>query len=235
MRYLALATDYDGTLAQDGRVAVETWAAVRRLRQSGRKILLVTGRELDELRGVCPHVDLFDVIVAENGGLLFHPGTGEETALAPAPAADLVRELRERGVEPLSVGRTIVAAWRPHESTILEVIRVQRLALHVIFNKDAVMVLPVGVNKASGLQAALRHLELSEHNLAGIGDAENDWAFLSLCRCAAVVSNALPELKETADLVMPGDHGRGVVELIDALLADDLATVANSRRPFRRS
>ena len=40
------------------------------------------------------------------------------------------------------------------------------------------MILPSGVNKASGLQAALQALGLSAETVIGVGDAENDHAFL---------------------------------------------------------
>jgi energy-coupling factor transporter ATP-binding protein EcfA2 len=66
---------------------------------------------------------------------------------------------------------------------------------------------------------------LSAHETVGVGDAENDHAFLTLCEVAAAVSNALPALKERCDLVLDGDHGAGVEELIDRLLADDLASL----------
>ena len=103
-------------------------------------------------------------------------------------------------------------------------IRELGLELQVIFNKGAVMVLPAGVNKATGLTAALEELNLSPHNAVGVGDAENDHAFLSLCECSAAVANALPPVKETADITTRADHGgAGVVELIDQLIADDLA------------
>ena len=46
MRYLALACDYDGTLAAGGRVAQETLAALTRLLASGRQLILVTGTEV---------------------------------------------------------------------------------------------------------------------------------------------------------------------------------------------
>jgi hydroxymethylpyrimidine pyrophosphatase-like HAD family hydrolase len=123
------------------------------------------------------------------------------------------------------VGHAIVATWRPHEQTVLEVIRDLGLGLQVIFNKDAVMVPPSGVNKASGMLAALDELSLSPHNVVGIGDAENDHTFLALCECSAVVSNALPSLFERADYITTKDHGAGVEELISMLLADDLASV----------
>ena len=63
----ALATDYDGTIARDGRVDDATLAALRRLRASGRLLVLVTGRELGDLFATFDYCDLFNRIVAENG------------------------------------------------------------------------------------------------------------------------------------------------------------------------
>src|SRR5262249_11536305 len=159
---------------------------------------------------------------AENGALLYQPGRNEARLLAPAPPDAFVQALRERGVAPMSVGRAIVATWHPHETAVLEGIRDQGLEMQGIFNKDAVMVLPSGVNKASGLAAALHEMGLSPHEVVAVGDAENDHAFLSLCECSVAVANALPSLQEHADWVTKGDHGAGVVELIDALVEDDL-------------
>src|SRR5207247_234345 len=138
-----------------------------------------------------------------------------ERPLADPPPARFVARLRERGVAPLTVGRSIVATREPNEATVLEVIRELGLELHVIFNKGAVMVLPSGVNKATGLAAALGELCLSAHNVVGVGDAENDHAFLAACECAAAVANALPALKEHADLVTRGRRGAGVAKLVD--------------------
>ncbi len=222
MRYLALACDYDGTLAHDGRVDQRTLDAVARVRASGRKIILVTGRELPDLRNVCSELERFDCIVAENGALLYQPSTRNEKLLAEPPREEFVQALRDRKIEPLSVGRAIVATRQPNEKAVLEVIRDLGLELQIIFNKGAVMVLPSGVNKGTGLQAALSELQLSPHNVVGIGDAENDHAFLGMCQCAAVVANALPALKEHADIVTAGDHGAGVVELAGMLVDNDL-------------
>lgn len=224
MRYLALCCDYDGTIAHHGRVDEPTLAALLRLRESGRKLVLVTGRELDDLQRVFPRLEIFERIVAENGALLYRPGTREERLLGERPPPAFVDALRARGVEPLSIGRSIVATWEPHEKTVLETIRELGLELQVIFNKGAVMVLPAGVNKASGLRAALEELDISLHNAVGVGDAENDHAFLSICECSVAVANALPAVKEKADIVTRGDHGAGVTELIEELLRDDLAS-----------
>src|SRR5947209_3969356 len=206
MRYLALATDYDGTLATNGHVGEPILAALERFLATGRKLILVTGRELPELLSIFPQINLFERVVAENGALLYRPASKEEKTLAEPPPEKFIEALRQRGVKPMSVGRVIVATWHPHETTILETIRDLGLELQVIFNKDAVMVLPAGVNKATGLSAALKEIELSPHNTVGVGDAENDHAFLSLCECSAAVSNALPMLKEKADINTASSH-----------------------------
>src|SRR4051812_31961607 len=225
VRFVALACDYDGTLASDGQVGDDVLAALRAVRASGRRLVLVTGRELGELQQTFARLDLFDQVVAENGALLYDPATRAEQPLAERPSDAFIAALRARGVQPLAVGRVIVATWHPHEQTILEVIREQGLELQVIFNKGAVMVLPAGVNKSSGFQAALKTLGLSAHNAIGIGDAENDHAFLHACECGVAVANALPMLKERADHVTTGDHGAGVIELTERLLADDLQSL----------
>jgi HAD superfamily hydrolase (TIGR01484 family) len=219
MHYLALATDYDGTLAADGRVDDPTIAALTRFQAAGRRLILVTGRELDELRDRCPRLDLFDRVVAENGALLYRPGDRSERILAERPPDSFVAALKARGVGPISVGRVIVATWRPHENTVLDVIRTTGLDLQVIYNKRAVMVLPTRVTKATGLAAALAELGLDARRVAAVGDAENDHAFLASCGYAVAVANAVPALKEIAALVTRADHGAGVVELIDRLLA----------------
>ena len=103
MRYLALACDYDGTIAHDGRVAETTIDAFVRLRNSGRKLILVTGRELDDLVSIFSRLDLFDRVVAENGALIYTPSTKEEKLFGAGESSihcmTLPRELSYRNGE----------------------------------------------------------------------------------------------------------------------------------------
>jgi hydroxymethylpyrimidine pyrophosphatase-like HAD family hydrolase len=222
MRYLALVSDYDGTLAVDGAVSASTVAALGRLRASGRRLLLVTGRRLDDLFAVFPHLHLFDYVVAENGALVYVPLTRETTLLAKPPPAAFVERLAAAGVDPLDVGQVAVATWLPHHTTVLRVIQEMGLELLIVFNRAAVMVLPSGVNKASGLDYALRKLGLSFHEAVGVGDAENDHSFLERCECAVAVANAVPSVQQRAAWVTRGNAGDGVREVIDELIATDL-------------
>jgi HAD superfamily hydrolase (TIGR01484 family) len=225
MPYTALATDYDGTLARHGVVDPSTIAALDRLRESGRKLILVTGRELEDLLAIFPEIDRFDRAVVENGAVIYHPRTQAVRVLTEPPPDRLIAELTRRGVEPLSVGRTIVATTEPHEHVVLTAIHDLGLEWHVEFNKGSVMVLPSGVTKATGLLPVLKELELPPEQVVAVGDAENDHAFLAVCGCAVAVANALPALRERADVVTTHPNGAGVTELIDRILTDGLTGI----------
>lgn len=228
MRYLALVTDYDGTLTSDDRLSEQVINALKRLRVSGRLAILITGRQLDDLLAVCPCAQLFDLIVAENGAIVYDPASREETRLANPPSKLLIQNLQARGVTPLEIGQVLVATHAPHRATVQDVIWELGLELQVIGNRGAVMVLPAGVNKATGLEYALRELGLSRHEVVGVGDAENDHSFLERCECAVAVANAAPSIKEIAAFVTAAESGDGVIELIDELIANDLCRLQDS-------
>src|ERR1041385_9018372 len=117
MRFLALAADYDGTLAAHGHVSRSTLDALQRFTESGRKLIMVTGRQLADLQAVFPHLELFSRVVAENGALLYDPRSKSQRVLAEPRNLAFVDELRRRGV-PISIGNAIVATWHPHENTV---------------------------------------------------------------------------------------------------------------------
>jgi hydroxymethylpyrimidine pyrophosphatase-like HAD family hydrolase len=230
VRIQALATDYDGTIAHHGTVAQETLAGLAALREGGRCLILVSGRQLEDLQKVGPDLTTFDMVVAENGAVLFDPRRQELEPLAEAPPPALLDALRQHGV-PFDRGHVVVATSVPHDAAVLRAIRDLGIEWQISYNKGAVMTLPAGVTKASGLSAALDRLGLSIHNVAGIGDAENDHNFLRDCEVAAATGNALLAIKQRADLVMRRANGRGVAEFIQRYLLNDLA---GAQRVFDR-
>jgi hypothetical protein len=225
MRFTAVAIDYDGTLAREGLVDSSTVAALQQVVASGRKFILVTGRTLRELLPLFPEATLCARIVAENGAVLYRPATRDQRLLAE-PASPLLTDALKRKNVPLDVGDSIIATVRPHEVAVMEAIRDLGLEHHVIFNRESVMVLPPGVNKATGLAAALDELKLSPHEVVGIGDSENDHALLHASELAVAVASAVPTLREAADWVTAQSNGAGTAEALLALVADDLATRA---------
>jgi hydroxymethylpyrimidine pyrophosphatase-like HAD family hydrolase len=221
-RWKAIATDYDGTLAKDGRVDASTFDALDRARASGVALILVTGREIEDLEVLCPRLDMFVRVVAENGAVLFDPKTRDLRPLAPEASRPFVAALRARGVTPVCVGHVIVSTREANVHRVLEAIHDVELELDVIFNKGSVMILPSGVNKASGLGAALAELGIASDDVIAIGDAENDHSLLAACGLSVAVANAVAPLQLEAHVVTHGDHGAGVTEAVDALLRHEL-------------
>jgi len=219
------ATDYDGTIAEANHVPETTARALERVRATGRKVLLVTGRLLPDLQRVCPDADrMFDAVVAENGALVYFPERREVRRLGDAPEPALIEALRRRGVR-VDVGSSIVATDAPFAEAALSAIRETGVERTLVFNKDALMLLPGGVTKGTGLAAVLATLELSPRNMVGIGDAENDHAFLAMSECAVAVADAVPALRERADYVTRAPASRGVVEFIEEHLLRDLVDI----------
>ena len=148
------------------------------------------------------------------------------------PPDRFLTRLREQNV-PFIAGRGIVATWKAQHQPVREIIQRYRFDLDVILNKGSVMVLSSGVDKATGLQIALDELGLSPEDTVAVGDAENDRTMLAMSGIGVAVANALPEVKEQADVVTKGSRGAGVTELIEQILADDLASYASQGQQQR--
>ena len=226
MRYVALAAGFDGTLARDGQCDERCIEALRALAATGRKLILVTGRELRELLEIFPEARIFDYVVAENGAVMHRPATRESEILAQAPPELLLQELRRRHVTPLTVGSSIVRTVQANEAEVSAALRKLQLDFQLVTNPGALMMLPAGVNKASGVWAALRELGVSRHNLVAIGDGENDLALFEFAEHAVAVQNADPLVKRVANRTTQGAYCEGFLELAHDLIATDLAGAA---------
>jgi hydroxymethylpyrimidine pyrophosphatase-like HAD family hydrolase len=222
MRFRVLACDFDNTLATHGVTADAAVSALRDVAASGRKLVLVTGRILEELLDVFTELDVFDRVIAENGGLLYNPATGGHRLLGPPVPAELVSDLRDANVQPLIIGRVMCATLAASEREVEDAIRRLELDRRLIYNKDSIMVLPAGVDKASGLRAAVADLGESVDSCVAVGDAENDVALLEAAGAAVAVANALDALKQHADIVLDRSNGEGVRLLCQSLVESDL-------------
>jgi HAD superfamily hydrolase (TIGR01484 family) len=226
-----LACDYDGTIAEHGRVSDATARALERVRESGRKVVLVTGRTLPDLRKVTPDCErMFDAIVAENGAVLYRPGTREVRTLGEPPEPALLKTLRRHGVK-FALGMSSIHTTAAAAEAALAAIREAGVERTLVFNRASLMLLPGGVTKGFGLEAALTAMELSPHNTVGIGDAENDHAFLALCEFAVAVADAVPALRKRADYLTRAPGARGVIEFIEEHVLKDMTEL--SRRVAR--
>lgn len=232
MRYVVLAAGFDGTLARDGRCDERCMDALRELSATGRKLILVTGRDLRRLLEIFPEARVFDYIVAENGAVLHRTATRQSEILGQAPPEILLQELRRQHIGPISVGSSIVSTPARHLEAAREVLRKLKLHLdyELVTNDDTLLILPPGIDKASGVIEALRELGVSRHNLVAIGNAQNDLPLLASAEHAVVVSNAAESIKQAADRVTDAEYCDGFLELARDLIATDLAASVPRRR-----
>jgi hydroxymethylpyrimidine pyrophosphatase-like HAD family hydrolase len=225
MRHRVLACDYDGTLATDGVCAPATIVGLERIADSGMRLVLVTGRTREELEAVFDRSDLFDAIVVENGAVVIEPATGEERLLAPRLPGGLVEELQRTGVHPLVIGRVLCSTDVSQRPKLLAAIAKLGIDRQVVRNRDSAMVLPHGISKRTGFEVALRIVDEPPSATVAVGDGENDVALFAAAGVSVAVANAVEVLKERADVVLTQPNGKGVADLVEALLAGDLGAL----------
>ncbi|RIL01428.1 MAG: hypothetical protein DCC71_17715 [Proteobacteria bacterium] len=212
--FQAVAIDYDGTLTngRDDQPSEDALAAVEAARRAGLRVILVTGRILEELRSVFPSVDAwFDALVAENGAVLSIEGVAR--TLAAPVEFELDEALVARGVA-FRRGQVLLATQAAHEPAVWDGIRALGLECQLSRNRSELMVLPTGVSKGSGVAEALADLGVSPHSAVAIGDGENDHALLRSCEIGVAVANAVPGLRRHADVVLEKQAGAGVAEFL---------------------
>jgi hydroxymethylpyrimidine pyrophosphatase-like HAD family hydrolase len=225
--YRVLAVDYDGTLTRGAVPRAEVLEEINQLRAAQMKVVLVTGRILAELRNSFAEVDrYFDAIVGENGAVI-STSEGDRRLVDPVPQV-LEDALVRRGL-PVRRGQVLLACDASHDSAVLQEIHRLGLECQVLYNRAALMVLPSGISKATGLREVLSMLGLTAHSTIAIGDAENDHALLSMCALGVAVANAVPSLQQHADLITLAEDGDGVREVCNGPIFGGEKLIA----PFR--
>ena len=231
MTFRLLAFDYDETVAMQGAIEPPTAEALAAARAAGWKLAVVTGRPHEDLLDRCPEIRLLDFVVDENGAVLYLPASGTVEDLVVPPDGRLAEELARRGI-PFVTGRIVLLTHRPHGQAVAEIIHEQRLPLSIYCNRYAVMVVPQGVSKATGLAAGLKRLAVSPAETIVVGDDENDLAMLRVAGLRVAVANAIDAVKAEADIVLEKHNGEGLAAFIyERLLgAPESLTAARRKR-----
>lgn len=229
MKLAAIALDYDGTTAVNGVFDASVRAAVADVRRMGIAVILCTGRRLADLVRVAGDLTCFDVVVGENGAVLYFPATDRHVRLGRPPAPIVLDMLRQRGVA-VDVGESVVEADAAEAMNIIEVVRTLEQPLMLAFNRGRVMVLPPAMAKSTGLRRALAALRLSVHNTVGIGDAENDHDLLDACEVGVAVEWGSAPLRAVADEVVAGKGPPAVAQFIRRVAAQPRLSAAQMGR-----
>lgn len=226
--YRAVALDLDGTLSRGGPPDRTVLDAMRAVRAAGVHPLLVTGRVLVDLDADLPGlVDEFDAVVGENGGVLAVDGVVQRLAEPVDPR--LAERLHGEGVA-VRRGQVLLACDSSAAHTAFDAVRAMQLDVSLVWNRAALMLLPGGVTKGTGVRAGLAALGLSPRSAIGVGDAENDHALLGTCELGVAVANSVAALSEHADLVLREPDGAGVAALLGGPIVRGAELVPPRRR-----
>jgi hydroxymethylpyrimidine pyrophosphatase-like HAD family hydrolase len=232
--YRLLAFDYDETLAMNGRMHPAAAEALDEARRAGWRLALVTGRTHDRIVEICPHLGLFDLVVPENGCLLHTPASGAVEALAAGPVERLRAALTAAAI-PYFPGRVVTITKRQYERQVRGVLEGDGLAFDCYPNRPAVMIVPRGTSKATGLAVGLARLGVAPEEVIALGDDENDLAMFQAVGLCVAVGNAVEAVRAAAHVVLPVPNGEGVAAFVrDRVLAAP-RTLPDARIPEPRT
>ena len=212
-----LATDYDGTIATEGKVTQEVEKALLQAKQAGYLISLVTGRGFENLLYIFPQVKKFDLAVVENGSILYFPSQEKIEYLGRKPPIEFLAQLMEHRI-PFHQNAIMATVHCRFVEKVKALIDEFKFPLYIMLHKEYGLILPKGINKAKGLEKALLHFHITSNQVIAMGDASNDLDFLDFCGFKVAVGNAEDDIKAKADWIATKEEGLGVVEFIQEYL-----------------
>jgi phosphoglycolate phosphatase (TIGR01487 family) len=219
----AIVTDYDRTVTDlDLHLSGPVLSLLRKFQEGeGVAVVLATGRDLKFVRGIGKELGFMDALVCENGAVLWFPRDDRVVCLGDGSSAKAMLSDMEI---PFEAGEVVVSVKETYEKELRAALGVRGRGLTLEANRGTLMVLPEGIDKASGVRRALAELGRHDAGLICIGDGENDLSLFSMASFKVATAEAVDSLKEAADFVCEGAGSAGVerflLELIEGREAE---------------
>jgi len=205
----------------------------------GLTVILVSGRTHAALAPFVEALGEIDGVVGENGAVVEAPRGRRPVRFGAGTAAAVRRRLRAAPDLAVEFGRVVASVRRAERARLARL--VDGLPVILIDNVDRVMVLPVGISKATGVRIALARMGLGGGRFAAIGDGENDVPMLREAEVSGAVANATAAARAAAHYLCRAPSARGVAEFVRGPLADrwradrgDGRVAPRPREPRRR-
>jgi hydroxymethylpyrimidine pyrophosphatase-like HAD family hydrolase len=213
---MVVALDVDGTLFDGEAVDARAIGAVRSAVAHGHVIVIVTGRPWVDLATVIPEVlRLCTLAVCEHGALMVDVATASTTHLA-APVSESIRQaLASATASPMVVGEATIGLPVGDLEIAESICAAPDSGCYVVVNKDSIAIVPLGCDKGTGLEAAVRHMGLERRRVMAVGDATNDLPMFARADIPVAVANAEPALTATGVEVTSSAFGAGVAEAFE--------------------
>ncbi len=215
MKVLALAIDIDGTITHRDRSL--SCRAVKALRKLRIPVILSTGNISCFARTAAKLIGVSDMVICENGGVVRFSYDGEDIVLGDKKkcvrAAKKLSEYfdlefldEEYRKSEVCIRRTFPAE---EARKIIDGMGVKLLdsgyAYHIVDEK---------ISKGFALKYMAKKIGIDVKNFLAIGDSENDIEMLEVAGIGVAVANADLKLKRIANIVVPGENGKGVEQAL---------------------
>ncbi len=230
----AVALDIDGTITRpDGTIPPESWGAIHKLEKNGVKVILVSGNAICVLLGLKHYSGATGAAIGENGGVILYNSRihvlGSRTDFLERARKAVIEELGDvleesvqnpyRHVDYAFMSRNPGISRRMIAESIEMILKKNGLtSLEVLDSGVAFHIHEIGVNKGAGLEKACELMGINTGDVVAIGDSEVDLTLFEKAGKSVAVGNAIPELKEKADIVLEETYFKGFLRAVDIIL-----------------
>ena len=222
-----VAVDIDGTLTfRDRKLDIAAVGALRKAEDSGLPVVLATGNVLAFAEAAATLLGTSGPLIAEDGGIVFDPASGQEHVLGDRVEADRGLAALEREFGTLQQTRSSAARLtgltlkRTIEAKAAEeLFKREGLNLVAVDSGFAIHIRSPNVNKGNALRKVASLLKVSLVKAAAVGDGPNDIEMLKVAGLSFAVANSDEAVKRVCTRVTDEPHGKGVAEAIKKILS----------------
>jgi phosphoglycolate phosphatase len=216
------AVDIDGTLTENGGgiIHLAALAKLRYLEKLGYNVVYVTGRSSVEAFVLAVFGGTTRIAVGENGGAITI-APQEHKLLASKEKCLQGYELLKKSLDgvqtkPVFPRMTEVVMLRTFDiKEGQKILDEHDLALYLSDSKYAFHINEKGIDKARGLEEALKMLKAEPEQTVAIGDSETDIPMFAACSYSIALGHSEDSVKAKATHTVNGREGAGLVEAID--------------------
>ncbi|MFP8956960.1 phosphoglycolate phosphatase [Natrialbaceae archaeon A-CW3] len=220
-----LVLDIDGTLTRPDGWGIDPHV-FDPIREWDAPVVIATGKAFPYPIALCHSIGVPELVVAENGGVIY---TGSETIYtADRAAAQAVADAyRDAGYDLGWGSDDTVNRWRETEVAVnrdqpeepLREIAAEH-GLEVLDTGYAYHVVKPGTTKGLGVVTIAENAGFDPGDAVAVGDSINDVSTFETVGRSFAVANADDAAKEAADEVLEAEHATGTLRVLERVRGD---------------
>ena len=247
-KYQVIALDLDGTLLTGNKtISPRTFAALLRCMENGMQPVIVTGRSRSSIPDLLvPEFPVMPWI-SSHGAEVYLDGKRLFDNLMSVPLAREIAEVTQSFAPNMKVSTVMDGIWyatlpigvphviadlrtaidRPVPKMVCDLSQAPDVdalrstlpdGCRLIIAAHLGEIVASGVSKVSTLRTLLEEWGMTLHDVVAFGDHLPDLDMIAACGLGVAMGNAVPEVKEAADLVTSSCDEDGIAEVLETLV-----------------